>query len=118
MITCKLNDENTVELDMEGEVTATDYESIMPQIKQYFEKHGRMKFLIILNEIQSFSLGAVLKDISFDFKNLKNIGTTAIVGDQKSQNILASMINTFFPAEVKFFKNSGEAINWLESYRS
>jgi hypothetical protein len=115
MIICKLNDENTVELDMQGEVTAHDYKSIRPELSGYFEKFGRLKFLIVVKEIQSFSLGAVFEDIRFELQNLKNIGTTAIVGNKRTQERLSGAINKVFPAEVKFFENKNEASSWLHA---
>lgn len=117
MIACTLKDENTVELDMQGEITADDYKKITPQLKKYFEEKGKMKFLIVVDRVKSFSLGAVFQDIKLDLMNLKNIGATAIVGDRKSQEVLTSMIDKVFPEKVEFFENSDlkGANEWLQN---
>jgi hypothetical protein len=116
MIACQLNDENTVELDMQGEVTADDYKKIMPQLKKYFNERGKMKFLIVVDRVKSFSLGAVFQDIKLDIMNLKNIGPTAIVGDKKSQEIMTKTIDKIFPEKVEFFEESDlrGAKEWLQ----
>jgi len=117
MISCRLEDETTVELDMQGEVTADDYRKIMPQLKDYFNKKGKMKFLIVVDRVRSFSLGAVFQDIKLDLMNLKNIGATAIVGDKKSQEIMTKAIDKVFPEKVEFFEDTHmkEAKDWLQN---
>lgn len=117
MIACQLKDENTVELDMQGEVTAEDYKKIGPQLRKYFSEKGKMKFLIVVDRVKSFSLGAVFQDIKFDLQNFKNIGATAIVGDKKSQEILTKIIDVIYPEKVHYFDDSNmkEANDWLQN---
>lgn len=117
MIACRLEDENTVELDMQGEVTADDYKRIMPELKNYFNQKGKMKFLIVVDRVRSFSLGAVFQDIKFDLMNFKNIGATAIVGDKKSQEIMAKAVDKVYPEKVEFFEdtNMKGAREWLQN---
>ncbi len=115
MINCTLKDEKTIELDMQGHVTAEDYKNIEPQLIQYFEQKGKMNFLISLDRLKSFGPGAVYEDIKFDLQNLKSIGPTAIVGDKKSQALLTKFIDKIFPERVKFFEATGEAIQWLRT---
>lgn len=115
MITCKLSDEKTVELDMKGDITAKDYRAIIPQLEQLMKQHGKLKFLILLNELKSFGLGAIYEDIKFDLLHLKKVGTTAIVGNKESQAMLTKFINRVFPEPVKFFETShkDKALQWL-----
>lgn len=117
MIACYLDDENTVELDMQGDVTADDYKKIMPELKKYFNEKGKMKFLIVVDRVKSFSLGAVFQDIKLDLLNLKNIGATAIVGDKKSQEIMTKAIDKVFPEKVEFFEDTDMkgAREWLQN---
>lgn len=115
MINCVLKDEKTIELDMQGEVTAKDYKNVEPKLVQLFGQKGKMKFLIQLDRLKSFGPGAVYEDIKFDLQNLKNIGATAIVGDKKSQALLTKFIDKIFPERVKFFETTGEAMQWLKS---
>lgn len=117
MIACQLKDENTVELDMQGEITADDYKKIEPQLKKYLAEKGKMKFLVVVDRVRSFTLSALFEDIKFDLQNLKNIGATAIVGDRKSQEVLTKMINAIFPEKVKYFDDTDMkgANDWLQN---
>lgn len=117
MISCSLKDENTVELDMQGEVTAEDYKQIAPQLKKYFTERGKMKFLIVLDRVKSFTLGAVFQDIKIDIQNFKNMGTTAVVGDRKSQEIITKVADKLYPEKIRYFDDSNMkgANEWLSS---
>lgn len=118
MISVRLQNEKTVEMAMKGDVTAEDYQAIIPELKSLINQKGKLKFLIVLDKLKSFSLGAAYEDIKFDLQNLRNVGTTAIVGDRKSQEMLAHFINKIFPEDVKYFevKNKKGALNWLKKY--
>jgi translation initiation factor IF-3 len=117
MISCQLKDENTVELNMQGEITADDYKKIQPQLKEYFENHGKMKFLIVLDRVKSFTLGAIFQDIKTDLQNFKNIGTTAVVGDRKSQEVITKVADKLYPEKIKYFDDSDfqGANQWLQN---
>ncbi len=118
MIQVELKDKNTVELNMKGEVTAGDYQRIKPKLEKLFKEHGKMKFLIILDDLKKFTLGAAYEDIKFDLQNLKDVGTTAIVGNKTNQALLTKFINVIFPEKVEFFesKNLKGALKWLSHY--
>lgn len=118
MIALKLKCANTVELEMKGKVTAADYKLMRPKLEKIFKEKGRMKFLINLDSLKSFSLGATYEDIKFDIQNLKDVGTTAIVGNKKAQETVTNLIDLIFPAKVKFFdsKRQAEALTWLQNY--
>lgn len=115
MINFKLRDEKTIELDIQGEVTAQDYKELRPQLEKIFRKNGRMKFLILLEDLKTFTMGAAYEDIKLDLMNLKDVGTTAIVGNKKTQETLTKVIDKIFPARVKFFETNrqADAEKWL-----
>lgn len=115
MIDVKMQSENTVELDMIGEVTGEDYKEIRPRLESIFEKNGKTKFLIDLNRLKNFSMGAIYQDIKFDLQHLKYIGTTAIVGNKKTYEALSTLIDKFYPEKIKHFDNQSDAINWLQA---
>lgn len=117
MIQCHIEGNNTVELTMTEDVTAADYKKVKPIIEGHMATHGRLKFLILIENLKSFGPGAIWEDIKFDLKNLKNVGDTAIVGESKAQELLASGIDKIFPAQVKFFEHAqlAEAKSWLRT---
>ena len=117
MIECHIEGSDTVELKMSDEVTAADYKKVTPLIEGFMAKKGRLKFLIVLDNLKSFGPGAIWEDLKFDIKHLKNVGDTAIVGESKAQSFLAKGIDKIFPAKVKYFERNqlDAAKSWLES---
>lgn len=115
MLSYKMQDEQTIELDMIGEVTAQDYQAIKPQLEGLMREKGKIKFLINLKELKSFGPGAIWEDIKFDLQNLKNVGTTAILGDKKTQSLMTRFIDMIFPERVRYFEINDRqgALNWL-----
>lgn len=118
MLTLKIKNKNTVEVDMVGDVTGEDYKKIRPELESLMAERGKLKFLIDLENIKSFGPSAIWEDIKFDLSNLKNVGTTAIVGTETSQQLLAKAIDVIFPEKVKFFDVSEkyQAKEWLSQY--
>jgi hypothetical protein len=108
-----LRDKDIVEMDLQGNVSASDYNAVEPKLLSFFKSSGKLKFLIQLDHLNTFELGAVAADAKFGLKNIRNIGPTAIVGDKKSQALLTRFINLIFPEKVKFFESAGEASMWL-----
>ncbi len=115
MINVKMQSEDTIELDMIGEVTGDDYKKVKPQLEAIFKKVGKAKFLIDLNQLKKFDLSAIYQDIKFDLQHLKNIGTTAIVGTKKTYEALSSVIDKFYPEKIKHFEDQVEALHWLRA---
>lgn len=117
MITFELNDENTVELDVQGNITAADYKALTPILEKFFNEKNKIKFLIVLDRVKSFSLGAVFEDLKFDVKNMKNIGAIAIVGNKKRQEILTKVTDAILPQKIEFFEESNlkGARDWLKN---
>lgn len=117
MITCELNDENTVELDVQGDITAADYKSLTPILENFLKEKNKIKFLIVLDRVKSFSLGAVFEDLKFDFKNMKHIGAIAVVGSKKGQEILTKVSDVILPQKIEFFEetNLKGARDWLKT---
>ena len=115
MINVIMKNEDTIELDLEGEVTAQDYKDIRPKLEQIFSRVGKAKFLIDLNRVKNFTLGAVYQDIKFDLQHFKNIGTTAVVGSRKTYEMLTKLIDKTYPEKVEHFDNQMDAMNWLQA---
>lgn len=118
MINMKKPEPGIIELDLSGEVTKADYEAVKPKIEAEMEKEGKQKFLFDLTETDGFTMGAVYEDIKFDLQNLENIGATAVVSQKKSREIGTKAIDLIFPENVRHFRDSSSAMDWLRSEAS
>ncbi|NEP18866.1 MAG: STAS/SEC14 domain-containing protein [Leptolyngbya sp. SIO4C1] len=107
---------NTVEIVVEGKITAADFDRIIPRIKADLAKHGKLK---VLEEIRSFEGAdpmALWKDLQQAYL-IRDITHVALVADAQWMRTLAEAVGTIFPAEIKAFERSqlAEARIWLAS---
>jgi len=111
----KSNDENNiVEIVVEGKITEADFDRIIPQIKADLARHGKLK---VLEEIRSFE-GADPMAIWRDLQNArlaKDFTHGAIIADAKWIRTLTEAIGAVIPMEIKAFERSqlAAAREWL-----
>lgn len=106
----------TVEIIVDGKVTADEFHSIMPQMEAFIEKHGKIKILEIVKNFGGMSLSVMLEGIKFDFKHIKDFSHCAVVTDEGWIGPFTRLFTPFFDVEVKTFKLSEEvnARKWLK----
>jgi hypothetical protein len=109
-------DENGVlEIVASGKLTVDDYSQVRPGLEVALEQHGCLKFLVELRDFEGFEAGALWEDIRFDIKYRDQIGRTAIVGDNKWEEIGTRISKLFFSSELRFFYDDQKeaALNWI-----
>ena len=112
MINVHFKTNNITELELSGEVSASDYEKITPKIEKRFADKGPQKFIFLMKN-PKFTLGAVLADIKFDLLHFKNIGKTAVVGRSGVVKGITKFVNILYPVKVKHFKRRDAGLAWL-----
>lgn len=111
----KNNDENNiVEIVVEGKISGNDFKQLMDQAETDFAKHGKLR---ILEDIRSFK-GIDPMALWIDFQNIRRINDVthaAIVVDAKWIQTIAEAISGLYPFEIKTFERSQieEARAWL-----
>ncbi|HEY1870930.1 MAG TPA: STAS/SEC14 domain-containing protein [Chitinophagaceae bacterium] len=109
--------ENIVGFAYAGQVTATDYESVLfPAIENAAKKSKRLKILCrVENDFSGLSLGALKDDFQLGFGYFKDWEKIAILSDKDWLNHLTKAIGFIVPAKVKVFGSSkmDEAVKWL-----
>lgn len=110
------NDNNVVEIVVEGTITADDFEKVLPQMKADLQRHGKIK---VLEEIRSFE-GIDPMALWIDLQNAylaKDVTHGAIVADAKWIRTLTEAIGAIIPMEIRAFEQSqiDEARAWLAS---
>lgn len=102
----------------DGEVTATDYETILfPAVEAAFKKSKALKALCQVGEnFKGFKLGALKDDMELGLKYFRDWKKIAFVSDQEWMNHTVKAFGFLVPAKVKTFENKSmnEAIKWLE----
>ncbi len=114
MINIEEKDSETIQLNLEGEVTSDDYKKIRPQLEALFAKDGRKKFLFNMKKVKDFTLGAIYQDIKFDLLHFKYIGTTAVVSTKEFAETMTQAADSLYPVKIERFDDVMTAFNWLK----
>jgi len=92
-----------VTVTVSGKVTKEDYRPLLPKLERLLQEQGSLRFLIHLEDVAGFELGALWEDIKFDYSHQSRYGRTAIVGDRDWQAWATRLSSLFFDAEMRFF---------------
>ena len=117
MITIEEKDSDTIQLNLQGDVTADDYKNIRPALENIFKKTGPKKFLFNMKSDVKFTLGAMIQDIKFDPQHFKFIGTTAVVSTKGMAGIVTKMADVFYPVKMEQFEDVPSAYHWLKKHQ-
>lgn len=109
--------ENTVGLEVEGEVTKDQYDSVVvPKMEELAKRQGEINYLIILKSgIDSFTAGVWWDDFKMAIKHFNKWKKVAIVSDQSTVRTVTNLFGFTFPGEHRLFQTSQleEAKSWL-----
>ena len=113
----RVDDEFFLSLKATGILTHEDYEKINPMIDSALEgvKDPTVKVFIDGSELEGWELRAAWDDLKLGLKHGNSFDRIAIYGNKKWQKYSAKMASWFMSGEVKYFDDSDEAINWLNS---
>lgn len=112
-----LNENQVLTVTASQKLTKEDYTCLLPELEKLLEKHGSLRFYIVLEDFAGFELGALTEDIKFDIRHKNQFGKTAIVGDKKWEEWGTKISKIFFCSEMAFFykDQSDEAWDWVNS---
>ena len=113
MILLKTPRPGIIELDLSGVVSADDFIQIRGQVEGILEASGKTKFLFDLTDVTLFTLCAAWQDTLMEVRNFTNIGTTAVVANQKLYADVVRFVGTVSPEKVENFRGNAEALSWL-----
>ncbi len=95
---------NFVRLDVSGKLTHADYEDLLPRLEQDIEAQGPLRMLIVLDDFEGWTAGALVDDVKFDIRHGRDLERVAVVGENKLEEWGTELSDRFFPGEVAFFK--------------
>jgi hypothetical protein len=98
-----------------GEITASDYLKLEPEVRDLVEKEGNVRMLIDLTEFQWEKMEAWLQDLEFGYKFHNKITKMAIVGNKTWEKWLTALARPFYARDAKFFYTNDidKAWAWL-----
>jgi hypothetical protein len=102
-----------------GQVTATDYESVViPAIESKLKKHGKVSILYHIGPAFSgFTAGAMWDDAKLGITHLKAWEKIAVVTDVDWIAGAVGIFSFAIPCQVKVFSNSqlADAAGWIST---
>ncbi|GAA0893688.1 hypothetical protein GCM10009122_33670 [Fulvivirga kasyanovii] len=109
------NHDNTVAINMSGELTAKDYGPVVNLLEDKIREHGKINLYCEIGELEEVEPGAIWKDLKFDAKHFNDFERVAMVGDKQWLEWGAKFAKPFTSAEVKYFDMSekAEAMQWV-----
>lgn len=109
-------DKNIFSAEVSGMITKEDVESVIPMVEELIENYGRIKCLIILNEVQGYTVGGFLADFNFYFKHVANFDYMAMVGDKEHSGPMETLFEYLMPNKAKYFglDELEQAKEWLK----
>lgn len=108
-------EQKTVEIRVEGRVSAEDFEQIAGHMEAFIQQHGKVKLIEVVRDFDGFDL-SILKDaIRFDRKHLKDFTHCAVVSDSGWIGPFARFMSRFLDMELRVFRMDEveKAREWL-----
>ena len=110
---------NVLGISAEGEITGTDYETILiPVLEEKLKANKKINLLYHLgNNFTGFNMNAMLDDAKMGLKHLSAFDRIALVSDHHMINIFAKFFGYMLSCELRIFKNSEleDAKKWVAS---
>ena len=108
-------DTNVVFLRVSGKLTKADYESFVPELEKWIERHGTIRLLFDMDDFQGWSLSAAWEDLKLGIRHFGDIERIAMIGDKAWEHGVATLCKPFTKATVRYFdrSESGQARTWI-----
>jgi len=110
--------ENSVGVTGEGEITGSDYETVLiPAVEAKLKDHKKIRFIYHMGkDFKGFDAKAMFDDTVLGMKHLTAWERIAFVSDHENYNSLIKFFGHLIPGEIKVYKNDelNEALNWIK----
>ncbi len=109
-----INESHIYAFKVSGKLIEEDYKTFRPKLDRLVKKHSPLSLLIELKDFDGWSAKAAWEDIKLGFEHSNDFLRIAIVGESTIEKIITSFGDLFMDAEVKYFDDNAEALDWLK----
>ena len=95
--------EPVVEIRVVGRVTQHDMDEVLPKITAFIERHGKIRLVEIVDEMNGFEPSTILDGIKFDYQHLRDITHAAVVSDIGWISVLTRAAGMVMPVALRVF---------------
>jgi len=116
MLKCKNSpNSNVVEVYVDGEVTASDFEYVVSCLEADIQKHGELRVLQVVRRFKGGNPLVLWSDAKFSLANIEKFTHAAVVTEHRWLQTFSNALSSALPATVKAFDSSciEEARQWL-----
>ena len=105
----------TVEVNLSGKLTKTDYRDFVPELDRLIKLHGKIQLLVEMSDFHGWDPAALWQDLKFDLKHFTHLERVAMVGEKRWQRAMAQFCRPFTTADIHYFNrsNKDDARKWL-----
>lgn len=110
--------ENVVGIELNGEVTKEQYDTVYPEVEKLARREGEINYLIVVKtEIKNLTLGVWWDDFKLALKHITKWHKVAIVSDEHFIRNATDILGFAYPGDSKSFQlNELEtAKQWITS---
>ncbi|MDT0690901.1 STAS/SEC14 domain-containing protein [Salegentibacter sp. F188] len=97
------NKKDLVAVEVSGEVSKEEVESLHPLIEEITAKNNKVDFYFELHGFYGYDLEGLWADLKIDAAHISDYGNRAIVGDKKWQEKTTKVLNFFSGSQIKYF---------------
>ena len=106
---------NIVATQVSGNITKTDYDTIIPLLEKTITEHGKVKWYFEMDENHKWDLAALGQDLKFDWQHGKEVSKIAIAGAGMLEEQLTKLLIPLIGGPVRFFKSAerDKGLDWI-----
>lgn len=92
-----------VEIRVVGRVTQHDMDEVLPKIKAFIERHGKVRLVEVIEKLDGFETSTILDGIRFDYNYLRDISHAAVVTDVGWIGVFTRAASLVMPVSLRVF---------------
>lgn len=110
------NSENVIATKASEKLTKTDYQKLLPILKDGLKKYEKIRWYFEMENFQGWQLRAFWEDVKFNIQHANDFEKIAMVGDKRWEKWMTDLMKPFTPAEIKFFElaEREKALTWIK----
>jgi len=106
----------TATIIVSGKVTEEDYRAAVEPMQKFIDKHGKVRFIEVIESFRGFDPSVIWPGMKFDWKNLPHITHVAVVSDLGWIGPLSKTAGYFMSTKLRTFglDELEEARKWVQ----
>lgn len=105
------------EIIVRGKITMDDYTAAVEPMQAFIDRHGKVKFIEVIESFQGFDPSMLWPGIKFDWQNIPKISHVAVVSDLGWIGPMSKAAGAVLHSQVRFFgmEDLDAARDWIAS---